>query len=59
MCRICGWKEETWQHIREKCLTRTELMEICIMAGDKEGIKWMRRVTKKRDKEGGTHSENK
>lgn len=45
----CGWKEETLQHIREDCTTRTELSEKNIIMNDEEGLDWMRLVYKIRE----------
>lgn len=49
LCRVCGWKEETWQHMKEECSTRTELTEEDLMLRDREGPEWMRSVYKKRE----------
>lgn len=49
LCRICGWKEETWQHMKEECSTRTELTEEDIMLKDGEGPEWMRQIYKLRE----------
>lgn len=45
----CGWKEETLQHIREDCTTRTELSEENIIMNDEEGLDWMKLVYKIRE----------
>lgn len=37
VCRTCRGEEETWQHLRERCLTRTDLGEEDIMLKDGEG----------------------
>lgn len=49
LCRVCGWKEETWQHMKKECSTRTELTEEDLMLRDREGPEWMRSVYKKRE----------
>lgn len=49
VCRVCGWKEETWQHVREECSTRTDLLEEDIMMKEGEGPKWMKQVYKIRE----------
>lgn len=50
LCRLCGCKRETWQHIKQECSTRTELSDEDIMINYKEGegITWMRQVCEKR-----------
>lgn len=48
ICRICGGKRETWQHIKEECTTRTNLTELDIMLKDEEGTKWMRQVQERK-----------
>lgn len=49
LCRICGWKDETLQHIKEECSTRTDLTEEDIMLRDGEGPEWMRQVYRMRE----------
>lgn len=54
VCRTCRGEEETWQHLRERCLTRTDLGEEDIMLKDGEGTVWMRKVYAKRKEEAHT-----
>lgn len=49
ICRVCGYKEETWNHIKEECSTRTDLTDGDIMLRDGEGPAWMKRVYEKRE----------
>lgn len=39
VCKTCGWKKETWQYLREKCSTRTELSEEDFMLKKLKDIK--------------------
>lgn len=54
VCRTCRGEEETWQHLRERCLTRTDLGKEDIMLKDGEGTVWMRKVYAKRKEEAHT-----
>jgi len=47
-CRICERQEETWEHIRKECETRTERGEEDIMQGEGHGVEWMLWVTRER-----------
>ncbi|XP_046142799.1 uncharacterized protein LOC123988066 [Osmia bicornis bicornis] len=49
-CRVCGWEEETWEHIWERCAggkTRKEGWQEKVkelMGGGSEGEEWMKEV---------------
>lgn len=51
-CRICGWAEETWEHVVEICMRegreggREKILEILEEDGRGEG--WMKRLQKMR-----------
>lgn len=50
--RICGWEEETWEHVVEICMGegagggREEILKI--LSDDGKGEKWMRRLQERR-----------
>jgi len=55
-CRICGWAEETWEHVVEVCIRegeevgRERILEILDENG--RGEMWMKRLQRRRG-EGG------
>jgi len=52
-CRICGWAEETWEHMMEVCMReeeeggRDKILEI--LEDDGRGEGWMKRLQKRRE----------
>lgn len=64
-CRICGWGEESWEHVVEVCMRegkgggREEILEI--LEGDGRGESWMRKLLSRRrekEKKGGRTDED-
>lgn len=53
-CRLCGWKEKTWEHVVEVCMgeerggRRENILNILEEDGRMEGERWMRRLQKRR-----------
>ncbi|KZC05506.1 hypothetical protein WN55_06989 [Dufourea novaeangliae] len=53
-CRICGWREETWEHVWEECMGWREEMgwhEMVreVLGDEGEGEEWMRKVEERRE----------
>jgi len=52
-CRICGWEEETWEHVVEICMRegdeggREKILRILDDSGN--GEKWMRKLQERRN----------
>lgn len=55
-CRICGWAEETWEHVMEVCMRekgvrgRERILEI--LDEDGRGEEWMKKLQRRRGEEG-------
>jgi len=49
-CRLCGEKEETWNHILTECIETKEMSipEAAIMSEGGEGVEWMLKIIRKR-----------
>jgi len=53
-CRLCGWEEETWEHVVEVCMReegdgKKRIVEL-LNEGGGEG--WMKKLQKRREDQG-------
>jgi len=55
-CRLCGWEEETWEHVVEVCMRKEggggkmRIEDLLDEGGGGEG--WMKRLQKRREEQG-------
>lgn len=56
-CRVCGWGEETWEHVWEECTNwrlekRWQEMGEVVLGEEGEGEGWMRKLKVMRGENG-------